>query len=254
MSKSRVTSRTTSAETRRVAPEAGRLEGSHIDTLFDMNQLSVGAMTRLNAQICQSMVRMNTELFNFTSRRLKADCVVAKRLAGAAARPQEAVDAVCDFQKQMVADYAAEAQELASICTSIAIHDDGADETPIEGDDPAEQSDPGADSTYAIESAGEATGTAIAHCAVSHPRAADTDGGTGNGPVITLKASRRKSSTPDVQTAILQVLSDSHEALPLTEIAQQIGALHHAALIRPIQVLCATGRVAKTDNAYRLVS
>lgn len=72
------------------------------------------------------------------------------------------------------------------------------------------------------------------------------------GPVITLKAPLEKTTKPDLQKVVLDVLSGSDKALALTEIARQIGNVHYAALIGPMQSLRTKGRVVKEEKLYRL--
>ncbi len=65
------------------------------------------------------MMRVHTELLDFTSRRLSADVQVAQTLTGGG-KLDDAVEAVYGFQRQMMSDYADEASELVKMSTSMA--------------------------------------------------------------------------------------------------------------------------------------
>ena len=84
-----------------------------------MNQRSIDAMTRMNTRIYQNMMRVHTELLDFTSRRLRADIEVAQKLTGGG-KLDEAVEAVYGFQRQIISDYADEASALVKMSTSMA--------------------------------------------------------------------------------------------------------------------------------------
>ncbi len=106
---------------RKTAPaaERGGAAAFDIDGLIAINQRSIDAMTRMNTQIYQNMVRVHTELLDFTSRRLRADIEVAQKLTGGA-KLDDAVEAVYGFQRQIISDYADEASELVKMGTSMA--------------------------------------------------------------------------------------------------------------------------------------
>ncbi len=95
---------------RKTAPaaERGGALAFDIDGLLAMNQ-----------RIYQNMMRVHTELLDFTSRRLRADIEVAQRLTGGG-KPGDAVEAVYDFQRKIISDYADEASELVKMSTSMA--------------------------------------------------------------------------------------------------------------------------------------
>jgi hypothetical protein len=301
------------------------------DGLLAMNQRSIDAMTRMNTQIYQNMMRVHTELLDFTNRRLRADIEVAQKLTGGG-KLDDAAEAVYGFQRQIISDYADEASELVNMSTSMAgnliqeieddveegtgegevdvkkviyefqrklrkISSDYADEaselvkmsTSMAGDlliweikndvkkgaaegevdvktvaDEASEHVKLSTSTAGDllireieddvkEGAAEAAGAVAAEAAPLEPQAAQTcEEAVATGPVITLKAPPEKTSEPDLQKVILDVLSGSDEALALAEIARQIGTVHHAALIRPMRSLRETGRVVKDEKLYRL--
>jgi major membrane immunogen (membrane-anchored lipoprotein) len=76
-------------------------------------------MTQMNTQIYQHMVRVHTELLDFTGRRLRADIEVAQKLTGGG-NLDDAVEAVYGFQRQIISDYADEASALVKMSTSMA--------------------------------------------------------------------------------------------------------------------------------------
>ncbi len=93
------------------AAERGGASAFDIDGLLTMNQ-----------RIYQNMMRVHTELLDFTSRRLRADIEAAQRLTDGG-KPGDAVEAVYDFQRKMrqiISDYAAEASELLKMSPSMA--------------------------------------------------------------------------------------------------------------------------------------
>ena len=108
---------------RKTAPaaERGGALAFDIDGLLATNQRSIDAMTRMNARIWiyQNMMRVHTELLDFTSRRLRADIEAAQRLTGGG-KPGDAVEAVYDFQRKIISDYADETSELLKMSTSMA--------------------------------------------------------------------------------------------------------------------------------------
>ena len=106
---------------RKTAPAAER-DGAaafDIDELLAINQRSIDAMTRMNTRIYQNMMRVHTELLDFTSRRLSADIEVAQKLTGGG-NLDDAVEAVYGFQRKIISDYADEASELLKMSTSMA--------------------------------------------------------------------------------------------------------------------------------------
>lgn len=276
-----------------LAAEVGGAKTFSINELLAINQRSINAMTQLNAQIPQIMMSVHSELLDFTNRRLTADIEVAQKLTRGG-NLGDAVEAVCGFQRQVVADYADEAREVVKIVTSMA----GELVQEIEGDvneRAAEQSDlvnkgsstAGNRPIREIENVVEASADdssdvkkrssiaagrlirEIKHGVNEGIEEVSETPGTGRAPhrqqavetseesakkapVITLNAPPKKSSEPDLQKAILRVLSGKDEALALTEIARQIGTVHYAALIRPMRSLCTKGRVVKEDKTYRL--
>ncbi len=106
---------------RKTAPAAERVGASafDIDGLLAMNQRSIDAMTRMNARIYQNMMRVRTEFLDFTGRRLRANIEAAQNLTGGG-KPGDAVEAVYDFQRKIISDYADEASELVKMSTSMA--------------------------------------------------------------------------------------------------------------------------------------
>ena len=106
---------------RKTAPaaERGGAAAFDIDELLAMNQRSIDAVTRMNTQFYQNMMRVHTEFLDFTSRRLRADIEVAQKLTGGG-KLDDAVEAVYGFQRQIISDYAAEASELVKMSTSMA--------------------------------------------------------------------------------------------------------------------------------------
>ncbi len=276
---------------RKTAPaaERGGAAAFDIDELLAMNQRSIDAMTRMNTQIYQNMMRVHTELLDFTSRRLRADIEVAQKLTGGG-NLDDAVEAVYGFQRQIISDYADEASELVKMSTSMAgdliqeIEDDvkeGAGEVEIDvtnviydfqlkmrkiisdyADEASElvkmSTSMAGDLIQEIEDnlkegADEAAGAVAAEGAPPEPQAAETgEEVAAKGPVITLKAPPKKTGEPDLQQVVLDVLSGSDKAISLAEIARQIGKEHFASLIGPMRSLRKMGRVVKEEKVYRL--
>lgn len=222
--------------TRKTAPAAERGGASvfDIDELLATNQRSIDAMTRMHTRIYQNMMRVHTELLDFTNRRLRADIEVAQKLTGGG-KLDDAVEAVYGFQRQIISDYAAEASELVKMSTSMA------------GDLIQEVEDD------VKEGADEAAGAVAAEVAPPEPHAAETgEEVAAKGPVTTLKVPPKKTGEPDLQQVVLDVLSGSDKAISLAEIARQIGKDHYASLIGPMRSLRKTGRVVKEEKVYRL--
>ncbi len=181
------------------------------------------------------MMRVHTELLDFTSRRLRADIEVAQKLTGGG-NLDDAVEAVYGFQRQIIADYAAEASELVKMSTSMA------------GDLIQEIEDD------VKEGAGEVAGAVAVEGAPPKPQAAETGEEVATkGPVITLKGPPKTTGEPDLQQVVLDVLSGSDKAISMAEIARQIGKEHYASLIGPMRSLRKMGRVVKEEKVYRLV-
>ncbi len=105
----------------KTAPAAERVGASafDIDELLATNQRSIDALARMNTRIYQNMMRVHTELLDFTGRRLRADIEVAQKLTGGG-NLDDAVEAVYGFQRQIISDYADEASELVKMSTSMA--------------------------------------------------------------------------------------------------------------------------------------
>ncbi len=221
---------------RKTAPaaERGGAAAFDIDGLIAINQRSIDAMTRMNTRIYQNMMRVHTELLDFTSRRLRADIEVAQKLTGGG-KLDEAVEAVYGFQRQIISDYAAEASELVKMSTSMA------------GDLIQEVEDD------VKEGADEAAGAVAAEGAPPEPQAAETgDEVAAKGPVITLKVPPKTTGEIDLQQVILDALSGSGEAMTLVEIASMTGKKHFASLIGPMRSLREMGVVVKKEKVYRL--
>ncbi len=221
---------------RKTTPAAERVGASafDIDGLVAMNQRSIDAITRMNTQIYQNMMRVHTELLDFTGRRLRADIEVAQKLTGGG-KLDEAVEAVYGFQRQIISDYAAEASELVKMSTSMA--EDLIQE--VEDD--------------VKEGADEAAGAVAAEGAPPEPQAAETgDEVAAKGPVITLKVPPKTTGEIDLQQVILDALSGSGEAMTLVEIATKTGKKHFASLIGPMRSLREMGMVVKKEKVYRL--
>jgi len=106
---------------RKTAPaaERGGALAFDIGGLLASNQRSIDAMTRMNARIYQNMMRVRTEFLDFTGRRLRANIEAAQNLTGGG-KPGDAVEAVYDFQRKIISDYADEASELVKMSTSMA--------------------------------------------------------------------------------------------------------------------------------------
>ncbi len=277
---------------RKTAPaaERGGASAFDIDGLVAMNQRSIDAMTRMNTQIYQNMMRVHTELLDFTSRRLRADIEVAQKLTGGG-KLDDAVEAVYGFQRQIISDYAAEASELVKMSTSMAgdliqeIEDDvkeGAGEVEIDvtnviydfqlkmrkiiSDYADEASELVKMSTSMAgdlliqefeddvkEGAAEAASAVAAEGAPPEPQAAEIgEEVAAKGPVITLEVPPKTMGENDLQHVILDVLSGSGEAMTLAEIATKTGKKHFAPLIGPMRSLRKMGRVVKEDKVYRL--
>jgi hypothetical protein len=235
------------------------------------------------------MMRVHTELLDFTSRRLRADIEVAQKLTGGG-KLDEAVEAVYGFQRQIISDYADEASALVKMSTSMAgdliqeIEDDvkeGAGEVEVDvtnanyvfqlkmrkiiSDYADEASELVKMSTSMAEDliqeveddvkkvVGEVAGAVTAEGAPPEPQAAETgEEVAARGPVITLKGPPKKTGEPDLQQVVLDVLSGSDKAISLAEIARQIGKEHFASLIGPMRSLRKMGRVVKEEKVYRL--
>jgi hypothetical protein len=272
-------------------PAAGRggALAFDIDELLAMNQRSIDAVTRMNTRIYQNMMRVHTELLDFTSRRLTADFEVAQKLTSGG-NLDDAVEAVYGFQRQFISDYADEASELVKMSTSIAedliqeVEDDvkeGAGEVEVDvkeviydfqrkmrkisSDYAAEASElvkmgnsMAGDLIQEIEGnlkegADEAAGAAAAEGAPPEPQVAETgEEVAAKGPVITLKVPPKMKGEPDLQQIILDVLSGSGESMTLAEIATKTGKKHFASLIGPMRSLREMGMVVKKEKAYRL--
>jgi len=271
------------------AAERGGAAAFDIDGLVAMNQRSIDAMTRMNTQIYKNMMRVHTELLDFTSRRLRADLEVAQKLTGVG-KLDDAVEAIYGFQRQIISDYTAEASELVKMSTSMAgdliqeVEDDvkeGAGELEVDvtnvnyvfqlkmrqliSDYAAEASELVKMSTSMAgdliqeveddvkEGADEAAGAVAAEVAPPEPQAAETgEEVAAKGPVTTLKVPPKTTGEPDLQQVVLDVLSGSEKAISLAEIARQIGKDHYASLIGPMRSLRKMGRVVKEEKVYRL--
>jgi len=279
-----MTKRNTSPDTERVGTSAFDIDG-----LVAMNQRSIDAITRMNTQIYQNMMRVHTELLDFTGRRLRADIEVAQKLTGGG-KLDEAVEAVYGFQRQIISDYAAEASELVKMSTSMAedliqeVEDDvkeGADEVEVDVKEVIDDfqrkmreisSDYAAEASELVkmstsmaedliqeveddvkEGADEAAGAVAAEGAPPEPQAAETgDEVAAKGPVITLKVPPKTTGEIDLQQVILDALSGSGEAMTLVEIASMTGKKHFASLIGPMRSLREMGMVVKKEKVYRL--
>jgi len=279
-----MTKRNTSPDTERVGTSAFDIDG-----LVAMNQRSIDAITRMNTQIYQNMMRVHTELLDFTGRRLRADIEVAQKLTGGG-KLDEAVEAVYGFQRQIISDYAAEASELVKMSTSMAedliqeVEDDvkeGADEVEVDVKEVIDDfqrkmreisSDYAAEASELVkmstsmaedliqeveddvkEGADEAAGAVAAEGAPPEPQAAETgDEVAAKGPVITLKVPPKTTGEIDLQQVILDALSGSGEAMTLVEIASMTGKKHFASLIGPMRSLREMGVVVKKEKVYRL--
>jgi len=279
-----MTKRNTSPDTERVGTSAFDIDG-----LVAMNQRSIDAITRMNTQIYQNMMRVHTELLDFTGRRLRADIEVAQKLTGGG-KLDEAVEAVYGFQRQIISDYAAEASELVKMSTSMAedliqeVEDDvkeGADEVEVDVKEVIDDfqrkmreisSDYAAEASELVkmstsmaedliqeveddvkEGADEAAGAVAAEGAPPEPQAAETgDEVAAKGPVITLKVPPKTTGEIDLQQVILDALSGSGEAMTLVEIATKTGKKHFASLIGPMRSLREMGMVVKKEKVYRL--
>ncbi len=266
---------------RKTAPAAERVGASafDIDGLLAINQRSIDAMTRLNTRIYQNMMRVHTELLDFTSRRLRADIEVAQKLTGGG-KLDDAVEAVYGFQRQMISDYADEASELVKMSTSMAgellIQEVEVDVTNVNYDfqlkmrkiisDYADEASElvkmstsmAGDLIQEVEDdvkkvVGEAAGAVAAEGAPPEPQAAEIGKEVAaKGPVTTSKVPPKKTGEPDLQQVVLDVLSGSDKAISLAEIARQIGKEHFASLIGPMRSLRKMGRVVKEEKVYRL--
>ncbi len=279
-----MTKRNTSPDTERVGTSAFDIDG-----LVAMNQRSIDAITRMNTQIYQNMMRVHTELLDFTGRRLRVDIEVAQKLTGGG-KLDEAVEAVYGFQRQIISDYAAEASELVKMSTSMAedliqeVEDDvkeGADEGEVDVKEVIDDfqrkmreisSDYAAEASELVkmstsmaedliqeveddvkEGADEAAGAVAAEGAPPEPQAAETgDEVAAKGPVITLKVPPKTTGEIDLQQVILDALSGSGEAMTLVEIATKMGKKHFASLIGPMRSLREMGMVVKKEKVYRL--
>jgi hypothetical protein len=279
-----MTKRNTSPDTERVGTSAFDIDG-----LVAMNQRSIDAITRMNTQIYQNMMRVHTELLDFTGRRLRADIEVAQKLTGGG-KLDEAVEAVYGFQRQIISDYAAEASELVKMSTSMAedliqeVEDDvkeGADEVEVDVKEVIDDfqrkmreisSDYAAEASELVkmstsmaedliqeveddvkEGADEAAGAVAAEGAPPEPQAAETgEEVAAKGPVITLKVPPKTTGEIDLQQVILDALSGSGEAMTLVEIATKMGKKHFASLIGPMRSLREMGMVVKEEKVYRL--
>ena len=252
---------------RKTAPAAERVGASafDIDGLLAMNQRSIDAMTRMNARIYQNMMRVRTEFLDFTGRRLRANIEAAQNLTGGG-KPGDAVEAVYDFQRKIISDYADEASELVKMSTSMAgdlliqkIEDD-VKEGAAEASELVKMSTSMAEDLLiqkieddVKEGADEAAGAVAAEGAPPEPQAAESgEEVAAKGPVITLKVPPKTTDENDLQHVILDVLSGSGEAMTLAEIATKTGTKHFAVLIGPMRSLRKMGRVVKEDKVYRL--
>ncbi len=210
---------------RKTAPAAERAGAPAFD---------IDGLLAMNMRIYQNMMRVHTELLDFTSRRLRADIEVAQKLTGGG-NLDDAVEAVYGFQRQIISDYADEASELVKMGTAMA------------GDLIQEVEDD------VKEGADEAAGAVAAEGTSPEPQAAETgEEVAAKGPVITLKVPPKTTGEIDLQQVILDVLSASDKAISLTEIARQIGKEHYASLIGPMRSLREMGMVVKKEKAYRL--
>ena len=272
------------------APERGGASAFDIDGLVAMNQRSIDAITRMNTQIYQNMMRVHTELLDFTGRRLRADIEVAQKLTGGG-KLDDAVEAVYGFQRQIISDYAAEASELVKMSTSMAEDliqevEDDVKKVVGEGEIDVKKvisdfqrkmhkiSSDYADEASALvkmstsmagdliqevednlkEGVDEAAGAVAAEVASPEPQAAETgEEVAAKGPVTTSKVPTKKTGEPDLQQVVLDALSASDKAISLAEIARQIGNEHYASLIGPMRSLRKMGRVVKEEKVYRLV-
>ena len=101
---------------RKTAPAAERAGAPAFD---------IDGLLAMNMRIYQNMMRVHTELLDFTSRRLRADIEVAQKLTGGG-NLDDAVEAVYGFQRKIISDYADEASELLmktlSLWMPIGIH------------------------------------------------------------------------------------------------------------------------------------
>jgi hypothetical protein len=240
----------------------------------------------MNTRINQNMMRMHTELLDFTSRRLRADIELAQKLTSGG----KLDDAVYGFQRQIISDYAEKASELLKMSSSMAgdliqeVEDDvneGAGEVEVDvtnvfydfqlkmrqiisdyADEASEllkmSTSMAGDLIQEIEDdvkegADEAAGTVTAEGAPPEPQAAETgEEVAAKGPVTTSKAPPKKTGEPDLQQVVLDVLSGSDKAISLVEIARKIGKEHYASLIGPMRSLRKMGRVVKEEKMYRL--
>ena len=80
---------------RKTAPAAERAGAPAFD---------IDGLLAMNMRIYQNMMRVHTELLDFTNRRLRADIEVAQKLTGGG-KLDDAVEAVYGFQRQIISDY-----------------------------------------------------------------------------------------------------------------------------------------------------
>ncbi len=256
---------------RNTAPAAERASAPAFD---------IDGLLAMNMRIYQNMMRVHTELLDFTSRRLRADIEVAQKLTGGG-KLDDAVEAVFGFQRQIISDYAAEASELLKMSTSMAgellIQEVEVDVTNVNYDFQLKMrkiiSDYAAEASELVKMStsmagdliqevednvkkvvGEVAGAVAAEVAPPEPQAAETgEEVAAKGPVTTSKVPPKKTGEPDLQQVVLDALSASDKAISLAEIARQIGKEHYASLIGPMRSLRKMGRVVKEEKVYRLV-
>ncbi len=111
-----------------------------IEAIAEGNRQSVHAMAEMNQRMYRAMLSVQSEILDFTQRRLAEDVATARKLAECK-EPQTAVKIVHGFQVKALEDYTREASELMRLgaaATSDWVQTAKADPTEDASETPAE--------------------------------------------------------------------------------------------------------------------
>lgn len=119
---------------RKTNPDGAARPAVDLQAFAEVNRRSVHAMTEMNRRMFRAMLDVQSEILDFTQRRLTEDVAAARMLAGCK-EPETAVKIVQGFQARAMEDFAKEAGELMRIGASVAMSP--AADTSAESDSPS---------------------------------------------------------------------------------------------------------------------
>lgn len=90
-----------------------------LEAIAEVNRKSVQAMAEMNRRMFRAMLSVQSEVLDFTQRRLAEDAAVARELA-ACKEPEDAVRIVQGFQARAFEDFTREAGEIMRLSAAVA--------------------------------------------------------------------------------------------------------------------------------------